>query len=64
MTASATSDSTAATTSAVGGSPCANRRMHAVAGLDQHRERLERLEGGGQPTSVALVVMTLLTGEA
>jgi hypothetical protein len=35
----------------------------AVTGLDQHREGLERLEGGGQPATVALVVTTLLTSD-
>jgi hypothetical protein len=34
-----------------------------VAGLDQHREGLERLEGGGQTTTVALVVTTLLSSD-
>jgi hypothetical protein len=34
-----------------------------IAGLDQHREGLERLEGGGQPAAVTLVVTTLLTSD-
>ena len=33
--------------------------QHAVAGLDQHRKRLQRLKRGGQPAAVALVVVTL-----
>ena len=36
---------------------CANSAQHAVARLGQHREGLERLEGGGQPAAVALVVV-------
>ena len=34
----------------------------AVAGLDQHRVRLERLERSRQPTAVSLVVVTLPAG--
>ena len=51
--------STAATTSAVGGSPCLEQPHHAVARLDEHRERLERLERGGQTAAVTLVVVAL-----
>ena len=53
---SATSDSTAATTSPVRDALLLDEAQQAVAGLGQRRERLERLEGGGQAAAVALVV--------
>ena len=59
---SATSDSTAATTSPVEMRSALTSAQQAVAGLGERREGLERLEGGGQPAAVALVVVALRAG--
>ena len=56
---SATSDSTAATTSPARTRSSRDHAQQSVARLGEGRERLERLERGGQTTAVALVVAAL-----
>ena len=54
---SATSDSIAVTISLDRGLVLADEPQHSLARLGERRERLERLERGGQPAPVALVVL-------
>ena len=59
---SATSDSTAATTSPIGGCSWPTSDEQTVARLDERRKGLDRVEGFRQATTVALAAVALLGG--